>query len=320
MAEVKPNTAYRITPKAVPTFYFIGVTTKQSSIVRLFPLWMDELGFPQVALEGIDLKLDDEPEHYREVVAQIKGDPQSLGGLVTTHKINLLNSAVDMFDYLDPYAALLHEVSSISKRDGRLEGHAKDPVSAGKTLDALLGKVYFAQGGDVLCLGAGGAGTAISLHLCNQAAGGDRPARMIVTDTSQARLDHLQTMVQQVNPGIAFEFVLTGAPEQADALMASLPPRSLVINATGLGKDRPGSPITDDGLFPENALVWELNYRGELDFMHQALKQQESRGLRVEDGWVYFLHGWTQVIEQVLHTPIDGERFERLAEIARQTR
>lgn len=321
MAEVKSHLIYPMSPKAVPTFYFIGVTTKQSSIVRLFPLWMRELGFSEVALEGIDLKLDDEPEHYQEVVAQIKGDPQSLGGLVTTHKINLLNAAEAMFDYLDPYAVLLREVSSISKREGRLEGHAKDPVSAGKTLDALLGVNYFAlTQGDVLCLGAGGAGTAISLYLCNQAVHADRPARMIVTDTAQARLDHLQAMVRQVNPGIAFEFVLTAAPEQADALMTSLSPHSLVINATGLGKDRPGSPITDAALFPPNALVWELNYRGDLDFMHQALRQQESRELRVEDGWVYFLHGWTQVIEQVLHTPIDGALFERLAEIARQTR
>lgn len=321
MTEVKPYTTYSITPKPVPTFYFIGVTTKQSSIMRLFPLWMHELGFPEVALEGIDLKLDDEPEQYREVVAQIKGDPQSLGGLVTSHKINLISAAEDMFDYLDPYAALLHEVSSISKQDGRLEGHAKDPVSAGKTLDTMLGKAYFANTkGDVLCLGAGGAGTAISLHLCNQPESDDRPTRMIVTDTTQARLDHLQAMVKQVNPGIAFEFVLIRTPEQVDALMARFPPYSIVINATGLGKDRPGSPITEAGLFPQNALVWELNYRGALDFMHQARRQQEDRGLRIEDGWVYFLHGWTQVIEQVLHTPIHGELFERLAKIAEQTR
>ncbi|MCC6805269.1 MAG: shikimate dehydrogenase [Anaerolineae bacterium] len=321
MSEVIPRTTYSFIRKPVPTFYFIGVTTRQSSIMRLFPLWMNELGFPEVTLEGVDLKLDDEPEHYREVVGQIKGDPQSLGALVTTHKINLLSAAHDMFDYLDPYAAILHEISSISKRDDRLEGHAKDPVSAGKTLDALLGKAYFASTkGDVLCLGAGGAGTAISLHLCNQPEAGDRPARIVVTDTAQARLDHLQAMIRQVNPGIAFEFVLTDAPEQADTLMATLPPHSVVINATGLGKDRPGSPITDASIFPRNAIVWELNYRGALDFMYQALRQQDSRKLRVEDGWVYFLHGWTQVIEQVLHTPIDSERFERLAEIARQIR
>jgi hypothetical protein len=38
--------------------------------------------------------------------------------------------------------------------------------------------------------------------------------------------------------------------------------------------------------------------------------------VRVEDGWLYFLHGWTQVIAQVHHQEIAGEQFDRLASIA----
>jgi shikimate 5-dehydrogenase len=83
-----------------------------------------------------------------------------------------------------------------------------------------------------------------------------------------------------------------------------------------MGKDSPGSPITDSGVFPEHGIAWELNYRGELDFLHQALAQAESRHLTVEDGWLYFLHGWTQVIAQVLKVNIDGRVFKRLADIA----
>ena len=99
-----------------------------------------------------------------------------------------------------------------------------------------------------------------------------------------------------------------------------MPAGSIVINATGMGKDRPGSPVTDAGLFPTNGIAWELNYRGELDFMHQALAQRDSRNITVEDGWLYFLYGWTQVIAQVFHMPIEGELFERLAEVAEVVR
>jgi shikimate 5-dehydrogenase len=98
--------------------------------------------------------------------------------------------------------------------------------------------------------------------------------------------------------------------------MEQMPPASIIINATGMGKDLPGSPITDRGVFPENSIAWELNYRGELGFMHQACAQSETRKVRVEDGWLYFLHGWTQVIAQVYHQEIAGERFDRLAAIA----
>jgi shikimate dehydrogenase len=93
--------------------------------MKVFPLWARELRRPEVVIEGMDLKLHDEPERYRQAVAQIKDDPLSLGALVTTHKIDLLDAARDMFDFLDPYAQMCGEVSCISKRDGTLEGYAK---------------------------------------------------------------------------------------------------------------------------------------------------------------------------------------------------
>ena len=98
--------------------------------------------------------------------------------------------------------------------------------------------------------------------------------------------------------------------------MRGLPPGSVVINATGMGKDLPGSPITDEGRFPLNGVAWELNYRGELQFLKQALAQSRSRNLVVEDGWLYFLHGWTQVIAQVLRIELNEHKWSRLAEIA----
>ena len=92
----------------------------------------------------------------------------------------------------------------------------------------------------------------------------------------------------------------------------------MVVNATGLGKDAPGSPITDGAIFPEGGFAWEFNYRGELLFLDQARAQQAARHLRVADGWVYFLHGWTRVIAEVFHIdiPTSGEAFDELGRIA----
>jgi shikimate 5-dehydrogenase len=105
-----------------------------------------------------------------------------------------------------------------------------------------------------------------------------------------------------------------------DAVLARVKPYSLIVNATGLGKDRPGSPLTDACVFPMHSLVWELNYRGDLKFMHQALAQAKERHLHVEDGWIYFIHGWTQVIAQVFHIDIDAERFARIEQISHEFR
>jgi hypothetical protein len=65
-----------------------------------------------------------------------------------------------------------------------------------------------------------------------------------------------------------------------------------------------------------NGVAWEINYRGELDFWHQAMAQKEKRNLLIEDGWLYFVHGWTQVIAEVLHIEIEGSTFDQLNEIA----
>ena len=36
-----------------------------------------------------------------------------------------------------------------------------------------------------------------------------------------------------------------------------------------------------------------------------------------EDGWIYFIHGWTQVISEVFQIDIKGELLEKLSEIAK---
>jgi shikimate 5-dehydrogenase len=313
--------SYSIINQPQPTMYFIGVTTGKSSINKVFPLWMEVLGRPDVVLRGLDHPMHDDPEAYRASVAQIRDDPNSLGALVTTHKIDLYNAARDMFDTFDPYAQITGELSSISKLDGRLEAHAKDPITAGYSLDAIVGEGYFGRtGGHVLCLGAGGSAVATLLYLINKPAAADRPARFVVVNRTQERLNHMRGMVEKLGTDIEVVYVRNDDPAVNDRLMAGLPDYSIVINATGMGKDSPGSPITDAGLFPMHGIAWEFNYRGELDFMHQALRQVESRDLTVVDGWVYFLHGWSQVIAQVLHIDLTPELFRQLDEAASTVR
>jgi shikimate 5-dehydrogenase len=299
------------------TFYFVGVTTGASSVVRVFPRWMEVLQRTEVGLAGIDHPLHDHADAYRATVDRIAGDPRAVGALVTSHKLDLLAASRDAFDYLDPYAELLQEVSCIVKGGGRLEGYAKDPLSTRLAVDALVGPGYFgATDGHVLCLGAGGAGLATLVSFLDRAEPADRPERFIAVDREPARLDHLRSLADRLGGDIDVEAVLSDHAPQNDALLERLPAASVVINATGMGKDRPGSPLTDEARFPERAIAWDFNYRGELEFLRQARRQRSTRGVRVEDGWVYFLHGWSQVIAQVLGVDLTPELFDRFAEAA----
>jgi shikimate 5-dehydrogenase len=308
-----------LTPATEPTFYFVGVTTAKSSIMRVFPEWARHLGLGDCPIRGIDCKQHDDPEVYRRVVSFLRSDPLSLGGLVTTHKIDLLAAARDLFDALDPYAERLGEISSISKRDGALWGHAKDPITSGLSLEAFLPGDYWERtGAEMFLMGAGGSSLALTVYLMEKPEPGCWPGRVVVSNRSLPRLEAMEDIHARYNPGIRFEYVHAPSPEQNDAVLAALRPGSVVINATGLGKDAPGSPLTAAAVFPEDSIAWDFNYRGDLVFLDQARAQQAGRNVRIEDGWVYFLHGWTRVIAEVFHIeiPTSGPEFERLSEIA----
>lgn len=317
-------TAHTLEPAAVPTLYFIGVTTGSSSIQRVFPAWALELGI-DARLQGIDLPLHARAEDYRRVVEFIRDDPLSRGALVTTHKIDLYEAAHDLFDERDRFALMMGEVSSVSKRDGELRAHAKDPVSSGLALEALLPEGHFARHPDatVVSMGAGGSTIAISWYLSQPDRGAERPARIVVTNRSQPRLDHLDVTRADFDTTTPFSLVHAPTPADNDAVVAAQPSGSLIINATGLGKDAPGSPLTDAVAFPDSAIVWDLNYRGDLVFLDQAhAAAQAGHALEIHDGWVYFLHGWTQVIGEVFDVsiPTEGAAFDRLSDLAKEAR
>jgi len=251
------------------------------------------------------------------VVDFIKKDPLSMGALVTTHKIDLYEAAKDMFEYLDPYAQAFGELSSISKLDGQLRGHAKDPITCGLAMEAFVPRNHWKNtGAEVFIMGAGGSAISMGSYLMQDRFQGNYPSKIIIANRSQPRLSEIEKIFKTLDPGgIQFEYYLTPEAEQNDAVLSKVKPNSLIINATGLGKDRPGSPLTDSAVFPKNALVWEINYRGDLKFMHQALAQKEQQNLLVEDGWIYFVHGWTQVIAEVFHVDI-APVFDQLDKIA----
>jgi shikimate dehydrogenase len=294
---------------------FIGVSTGTSAAVRLFPAWATVLGL-DAGIVGIDLPLRSEPAAYRRAVRRLT-EPAFAGALVTSHKVDLFAAAGDLFADMDRYAHLCHEVSCVVKRNGSLVGFAKDPVTSDRALASLLTPGYFGRtGGEVLCMGGGGAGVAIVISLLTRADLADRPSRIVVTDPRPERLEALRAAVERT--GVRDVVLEYAATARGDAALATLPTASLVVNATGLGKDQPGSPLTDAARFPRRAVAWDLNYRGGLEFLRQAGRQAAESELTVADGWEYFLHGWSEHMCEVFGLSWTTERFARFKTVGRQ--
>jgi shikimate dehydrogenase len=298
-------------------FYFVGVSTSASTIMRLFPRWARQLDL-DAEVVGRDVEIGAPPDRIREVVAELASDPLARGGLVTTHKIAVFDHARDLFADIDPYARLCGEISCLSKRAGSLVGHAKDPITAARALDEIVDPRYFStSGSEVLCLGAGGAGLAITLVLRERA---DPPRRIILTDVDEGRLAAALAAHDRIESPAPVRTVRVSGTAQTDELVRGLGPGSLVVNATGMGKDRPGSPVSDGVRFPERGVVWELNYRGSLDLLRQARDQAAARSLTVVDGWRYFLHGWAEHLAEAFGLDLTGDRFASLASAAEPLR
>ncbi len=293
--------------------HFIGVSTGGSSIMKIFPKWSEILGL-NCEIVGVDLPLRAPGERYRQVMQAIMADPTVKGALITAHKIDMLAACREQIDELDEYARICDEVSCIIKREDVLLGFAKDAISSGQALAHFVARGHWRAGArDVLCLGAGGAAVAISVSM---ALDEPKPGRFILTDIAPERLASIRRVHQRLDTPLQFEYHLSRSAADNDRLLRQLPPGSLVINATGLGKDRPGSPLSPEAPFPQDGMVWELNYRGARDFMWQAAAQAEALNLTIEDGWRYFLHGWTEVIAEVFDLELDSETFDQLCAAA----
>ncbi|MGF1477252.1 MAG: shikimate dehydrogenase family protein [Geminicoccaceae bacterium] len=306
-------------PYTRSTIIFLGVSTVGSSIMRIFPLWARTLGL-DAELVGVDMAPSRPPGEYRNLVSRIASDAHVKGALITTHKVDLFEAAGDLIDEFDEDARRLGEVSCLAKRDGKLYGFAKDAVSAGRAIDDFVQPTdWKTKIKDVLCLGAGGASIAITAYLARMAEGRGGPERIRVTDIDPKRLANLRSIHKRLptNP-VTIEYLLTDEGEPADAWLANCREGALIINATGMGKDRPGSPLSDQARFPQGARVWELNYRGELSFLRQAERQAHKQELHISVGWVYFLHGRTLVIAEVFDVEIlsNGPVFGELAALA----
>jgi shikimate 5-dehydrogenase len=279
--------------------YFLGVTTGKSAIHKIFPRWTALAGIPNAVLRGIDIPIDAPPAMHRSAIRAIIEDPDAAGGLVTTHKVSVFARARDLFTGFDRDAETLGEVNCIVRRPGVLNGLATDTLTAGLAVDALLGDAPAPRA--TLILGAGGAAVALAVNLFRERAA----TNVILTDISAARLAHVRSLTPA-----RCELVASAADH--DRLLASMPPGSLIVNATGIGKDRPGSPLTPSARFPVGSVAWDFNYRGNLSFLELA----RSQGIRAADGWNYFLHGWSQVMSRVFGFELTPALFEAMTEAA----
>jgi shikimate 5-dehydrogenase len=254
-------------------------------------------------------------------------NPRVLGAVVTSHKLRLFSACHDLLDDAEPLVALTREINSLDTRDG-VRAYARDPQSLDVILDVILDGIGGPRGPvprPVLCIGAGGSATALMLAMRLDIAG-TLAARQPVVRTGPATRGHLTIVgrdqgslgnVRAVRnrcgiPGDGVSFLLAPDQDAAVRCAEAALPGTVIINATGLGKTGPGSPLPDTAAFPPGAVAWDFNYRGPLTFLSQA----RHAGVATEDGWDYFVAGWSAALAAITGKDLTPELLSRAAQSA----
>ena len=249
------------------------------------PRWAGHLQLGEAELRSIDCNVPAPPEVCRNILRSLQADRLSLGALLTTPKLNLLPSCRDMFSSLDPDVATGGQVSSISKREGKLVGHARESLASFSAPGGISSSGALAEnrsGG--VGSGVGFSAMAFTFAVMDARNERNRPSRIVVTDREKSQLQAMHKVHKKSCAGVPTEYHCITSAADNDALLNALSPGSLVINATGLGRDLPGSPITEKASFPEGGYAWDFNFQVSLPFLDQARSQQPSGKLQVEDG------------------------------------
>lgn len=286
--------------------FFLGVSTGRSTIQSLFAPWADCLGH-DMRLVTHDLPLRSSARDYRAFVESIRnrGGREVCGALVTSHKAAVYDSARDLFDRVSMPSERLGEIGMIYWDGDSLVGDANDAISTVEASRSFLvpSPAWSAGSRDALILGGGGAGLALASTLA-----GDLDidcSRVVITEKDDSRAASIRGLIERWGVGVPIDVV--NVHGHCDEIVAGMGDGCLIANATGLGKDAPGSPVTESVIFPQQAHLWEFNYRfvdqPMLNFMEVGMRKQSERELTIRDGWEYFVWGWLVVMATAVHLP-----------------
>lgn len=274
-------------------FIFLGVSTAHSSVHSLFGKWCQAIAV-EARMVGVDIPIGASKEVYERFSGEYLCLEHVIGGLVTSHKAALFEHCRSWFSHLTRDAESLEEIGAIYQQGGSWAADAPDVRASGVVVSKLLSTSQWRGGAKhVVIFGAGGAGLALSVALASL---DERPSEIVLTECWADRARTVQRILRHRNLDHFIELL---PAERNQELLDNRPSGTLFVNASGLGKDMPGSPVLSFRNIAKNSIAWDFNYRGDLLFLKQAYAEVGAKSLVVEDGWRYFFSGWAHVVCKV---------------------
>lgn len=223
---------------------------------------------------------------------RLVGTAADLGfrGLNITHPFK--QQVVDLLDELSDDAARLGAVNTVLFRDGKKIGHNTDWSGFGRSFELGLSGVAT---GDVVQIGAGGAGAAVAYAMASNGVG-----RLTVVDSDTGRARSASAALAGLFP--ATEFASAG-PDQLARLLARA---DGVVHATPVGMAAHPGVAFDPALLRSESWVAEVVYR---PARTELLAAAAHRGCRTLSGTGMAVHQAADAFEIFTGLPADAARM-----------
>ncbi|GEM_PF-1018063 len=293
-----------------PTVYVVGEQPVDDAFRSLIELGMKTLNAESCAIESLQTAPDVNPADRSSILEFLQDEYNARGALIAGQSPQFLDEASDAYDEIDDACLLLGEVGVIVREPGRLRAMAPRLKAAIRTVDRLLP----GDTAELLILGAGPDARAVAAAISTGACKA-RPKKVTIASTDAKGLaDVRQHIESRVDKKIVLEIRHVESHMEHDRLLALMPPRSAVINAsqTEYGNN---AAVGDAALFPAQSVVCDLLApAGKSRILAEAVQQRSASNLTLHDGRIYTLERRFAILQTMFGADANEAQLAALRE------
>ncbi|MBT4905426.1 MAG: hypothetical protein HN813_08415 [Rhodospirillaceae bacterium] len=270
----------------------MGQRSGDALLRSLIEIALKSLKAGSCTIEDLQTAPDVSAADRSAILEFLQDEYNARGAFIAGQASQFLDEASDAYDEIDGSCLLLGEVGVVVRRPGNLRAAAPRLGAATVTIDQLLPK----DTPELLILGAGpdarAVAAAITMGACNA-----RPQKVTIASTDAKGLaDVRQRIADQVNQG-ELEIRHVESPTEHDRLLALMPPRSAVIDASQ-SEYGANAAVGSAALFPTQGIVCDLlSPAGKSRILAEAVQQRSSSDLTIHDGRIYTLERRVAILQ-----------------------
>ena len=290
-----------------PTVYVVGERPVDAPFRSLIETALNTLNVGPCDIGNVLTAPDVSSSDRGAILEFLQDEYNARGAFIAGLASQFLDEASDAYDEIDDACLLLGEVGVVVRRPGYLRAAAPRLEAATKAIDRILP----GDTPELLILGAGldarAVAAAVAMVACNA-----RPQKVTIASTDAKGLaDVRQRIESRVNQG-ELEIRHVESPTEHDQLLALMPPRSAVIDASqreyGIN-----AAVGSAALFPPQSVICDLlSPAGKSRILAEAVQQRSASELTIHDGRIYTLERRVAMMQTMFGTEATDAQLSAL--------